>query len=68
MPQPHKGPRDTATVRMSTPLGSAVRREAKARCVSVSDYVAAVLAHALDMPDEAPQTRSKADKELPLDT
>ncbi len=51
--RPSKGPRDTLLSRVPVPLGDVVRDRAAERGMTVSDYVAAVMALNVGMPDVA---------------
>lgn len=60
MAQPHKGARIAVLTRIAPELGDAVRLGAHERGVSMSDFVASLLADALQLPDLAPLALSRA--------
>lgn len=59
-----KGDRDAMLTRLPRDLGSAVRRRAIESGLSISDYIASVLAAEVGLPDLAPPGR--LDEELPM--
>jgi hypothetical protein len=64
-----KGDRHVIVTRPQRPVADVVIREAAAAGMSISDYVAAVLAHAHGMPQYAPSPQTPNDQqELPLKT
>lgn len=64
-----KGDRHVIVTRPQRPVADVVIREAAAAGMSISDYVAAVLAHAHGMPQYAPRPQVPVDQqELPLKT
>lgn len=64
-----KGDRHVIVTRPQRPVADVVIREAAAAGMSISDYVAAVLAHAHGMPQYAPLPQTPMDQqELPLKT
>lgn len=65
--RPSKGDRDAMMIRPARPLGTLVRDEADRRNMTISDYVATVLAEAHDRQDLAPTPPRSMDKELPFD-
>jgi len=66
--RPSKGDRDAMMIRPARSLGTLVREEAERRDMTISDYVATLLAEAHDRPDLAPTPpRRSTDKELPFD-
>lgn len=67
MPQPHRGDRVPILSRPPRPVGDAVRTAAHERGMSVSDYVASVLADVHGMPELAPAAHPGSGQgELPL--
>lgn len=64
-----KGDRHVIVTRPQRPVADVVIREAAAAGMSISDYVAAVLAHAHGMSQYAPRPQVAIDQqELPLKT
>lgn len=59
-----KGDRDAMLTRLPRELGSAVRRRASESGLSISDYIATVLAAEVGMPDLA--LTQRIDQELPM--
>ena len=67
MAQPHKGTRIAVLTRIAPELGEAVRIGARDHGVSMSDFVASLLADALDLPELAPPVHPRTDQgELPI--
>jgi hypothetical protein len=64
--RPSKGDRDAFKVRPARPVGERVRELAEAAGMSYSDYIAAVLARDVGMPDLAPRTENVRHEELPI--
>jgi len=66
--RPSKGPRDALMIRPRQELGELIRAQAEAEGMSISDYVAAAMARALERPELAPEdpTDNKRQGELPL--
>lgn len=64
--RPSKGDRDAMMVRPARPLGDLVRARAEQAGLTISDYVATVLAEVHDLPQYAPQRSSRQQEELPL--
>ena len=54
MGRPRKGPRGSITVKPDLTLDAVIRRNAELLDMSLSDYICAIAAHALDLPDHAP--------------
>lgn len=55
MGRPSKGERDAITAKPSLPLGAIIKRNADELQMSYGDYMVAIAAHALGLPDEAPK-------------
>ncbi|MCX4099271.1 toxin-antitoxin system [Nocardia sp. alder85J] len=51
MAQPHKGDRELTQSRLARPVYDEVKKRAKARGVSISQYIADVMALHVDRPD-----------------
>lgn len=64
--RPSKGDRDAFKVRPARPVGERVRELAEAAGMSYSDYIAAVLARDVGMPDLAPRAENARHEELPI--
>jgi len=64
MPRASKGDRDIMVARMPREVGDAVRRQAADAGVTLSDYIAALLAREVGRSDLAPPRR--LDEELPM--
>jgi hypothetical protein len=64
MPRASKGDRDIMVTRPARAVGDSVRHRAQQSGLSISEYIAAVLAYDAGMPDLAPVARH--DEELPL--
>ncbi|GAB3682876.1 hypothetical protein GCM10028814_20430 [Angustibacter aerolatus] len=65
--RPSKGDRDQILTRPPRALGDAVRAHAEELGMTVSDYVATLLADAHGMPEYAPsRVASRPQEELPL--
>jgi hypothetical protein len=62
MPRPSKGDRDAILTRPVTKIGDAVRHEAYASGMSISDYVAMVLANHVGLGDLAPHPHPVSDQ------
>lgn len=54
MPRRSAGERDQFTVRALKPLGDQIRANAQSAGMTNNDYLALIVARALDMPDQAP--------------
>ena len=64
----YKGDRDAMMIRTDAVVGQAVRARADEAGMTLSDYVAALLASEVEMPERAPATpRARTDQQLPLD-
>jgi predicted HicB family RNase H-like nuclease len=62
-----KGERLQLISRVATPIGEAVRTQAEERGMSMNDFIAAVLAREVGMPDLAPlSTIQPQRQELPI--
>ncbi len=66
MSRKHKGDRDSITVRTPRPVGDVLRAEAERRGMFVSDYVSALLARQVGMPELAAMAEPREDQELPV--
>ena len=67
MGRPSKGDRDVFYTRPPRAVGNAIRAESVRRGMTMSDYIAAILANAHDMPELAPaEPPAHMDEELPL--
>lgn len=66
MGQPHKGERAYIATRPPKRVADALRAQADQRGMSVSEYVAAVLAQDVGLPDAVPLRQPKTQRELPL--
>ena len=64
--RPSKGDRDVIITRPARPLGDVVRAQAEASGLSISEYVATVLAEVHHLPQYAPHPPSRQQEELPL--
>ena len=65
--RPSKGDRDLLVTRPSRAVGDAVRARADAAGLTISDYVAALLATVHDLPEHAPRPLAGVNQEeLPL--
>ena len=60
------GERDQFTVRALKPLGDQIRANARAVGLTNNDYLAVIVAQALNMPDQAPSKPSSAQLLLPV--
>ena len=58
--RPSKGNRDQLITRVATPLGEVVRAHADQAGLTVSDYVATVLAKEHELPEYAPAGQDRA--------
>ncbi len=67
--RPSKGPRDAFFTRTAVPLGAQIRRNAADLEMPYGDYIAMLLAQALNMPEHAPKPPGpSSQQELPLKT
>ena len=66
MPTPSKGDRAAMTVRAELPVAVEVRRRARSLGMSASDYIAAILARAVGMPELAPVPPVEKARKLPI--
>ena len=64
--RPYKGDRDHIVTRPSRVVGDLVRQRADEAGLTISDYVAAVLARAHGVPEAAPLDRDPEQEVLPL--
>lgn len=64
--RPSKGPRDLLVTRPAVELAAVVRNRADELEMSISDYIATVLAEAHGMPHAAPTVHPSTQQELPL--
>jgi hypothetical protein len=65
--RPHKGDRALIATRLAQPLATVVRDRADEAGMTITDYVAMVLARAHGMPEFAPASSVTAEQEvLPL--
>jgi hypothetical protein len=64
--RPYKGDRDHIVTRPSRVVGDLVRQRAEEAGLTISDYVAAVLARAHGVPEAAPLNRDPEQEVLPL--
>lgn len=64
--RPSKGDRDQFVVRTSRTLGEQVRHGADSAGLTLSDYIALLLAQAHGMPEEAPLRPINGQEVLPL--
>jgi hypothetical protein len=64
--RPYKGDRDHIVTRPSRVVGDLVRQRAEEAGLTISDYVAAVLARAHGVPEAAPLHRAPEQEVLPL--
>lgn len=66
MAQPHKGDRELFATRLPLPVGDLVRAAAAQRGISMSEYLAQVVAAHHGRADLVPATQLKSRGELPL--
>lgn len=64
--RPSKGDRDAFKVRPARPVGDVVRAQADAAGMTYGDYISAILAREVGMPDLAPRAPHANDEELPI--
>lgn len=55
MGRPSKGPRTSITAKPDLTLDAVIRRNAELLDMSLGDYLVAIAAHALEMPEHAPK-------------
>lgn len=63
----YKGARDAMMIRPDLEVGHAVRARATEAGMTISDYVWALMARDVQMPERAPSARPRSDEPLPLD-
>jgi hypothetical protein len=61
-----KGDRDTLVVRVMRPMGDTIRRNANECGISINDYVTAILARELEMPEYVPVVPADDQFALPM--
>ncbi len=66
MGRPSKGHRELLATRAAPGLSRAVRSHAEARGLTVSDYIAIVLADAVGRPEDAPNNTKTPQESLPM--
>lgn len=66
--RPHKGARRVIVTRPAQPVADVVLREAAAAGMTISDYVAGILARAVGLPQYVPVPPAQDQQELPLKT
>ena len=66
--RPHKGARRVIMTRPAQPVADVVLREAAAAGMTISDYVAGILARAVGLPQYVPESPAQDQQELPLKT
>ena len=66
--RPHKGARRVIMTRPAQPVADVVLREAAAAGMTISDYVAGILARAVGLPQYVPASPAQDQQELPLKT
>jgi hypothetical protein len=66
--RPHKGERRVLMTRPARPVADVVLREAAAAGMTISDYIASILARAVGLPQYAPAPPAHDQQELPLKT
>lgn len=64
--RPSKGERDLLVTRPAAPIGQAIRARADASELTISEYIARLLAEHVGLPDLAPAVEPKHDQELPM--
>jgi len=64
--RPHKGARRVIMTRPAQPVADVVLREAAAAGMTISDYVAGILARAVGLPQYVPVSPAQDQQELPL--
>ena len=66
--RPHKGARHVIVTRPAKPVADVVMSEAAAAGMTISDYVAGILARAVGLPQYVPVSPASNQQELPLKT
>ena len=66
--RPHKGARHVIVTRPAKPVADVVMSEAAAAGMTISDYVAGILARAVGLPQYVPVSPAHNQQELPLKT
>ena len=66
--RPSKGDRDAFMTKPARPVGDAIRHNAEELDMTYGDYIAAILARELGMPEYAPLPPHSNDEELPINT
>ena len=66
--RPSKGERDAFLTKPAVPVGELIRDNAEALGMSFGDYISAIVANHLGMPQYAPQPLHLDQQELPLKT
>ena len=66
--RPHKGARHVIVTRPAKPVADVVMSEAAAAGMTISDYVAGILARAVGLPQYVPVSPVHNQQELPLKT
>jgi len=66
--RPSKGDRDAFLTKPAIPVGEVVRSNAEALGMSYGDYISAIVANHLGLPQYAPQVPISNQEELPLKT
>jgi len=66
--RPHKGERHVIVTRPAKPVADVVMSEAAAAGMTISDYVAGILARAVGLPQYVPVSPTQNQRELPLKT
>lgn len=64
--RPSKGDRDAFKVRPARPVGDRVRELADAADMTYGDYISAILAREVGMPELAPRAENTDRQELPI--
>ena len=66
--RPSKGDRDAFMTKPARPVGDAIRHNAEELDMTYGDYIAAILARELGMPEHAPMPPHSNNEELPINT
>ncbi|MFC3690452.1 hypothetical protein [Aquipuribacter hungaricus] len=64
--RPNKGDRDLLVTRPARAVGDVVRARADEQGLTISEYIATVLAEVHNMPQHAPRPAREPQEELPL--